>query len=68
MNPACCDLLGALDEIQVVVLAAQDRFAVSSQPAIENGCVDVAKVDLVFQIAIAEIRQAGLVPDDAAFY
>ena len=54
-----------LELLHVVPLRAQHGLAVAAQPAVEQGRVDAAEVGVELQVVGVEVRQAGVLADDA---
>src|SRR5271165_7677533 len=55
-----------LEQFDVLVFVAEDAKAVAAKPAVEEGCVDVAKIGVVLQVARIEVAEAGMLAHRAA--
>ena len=49
-------------------LAAEDEFAGGLEPALEDGGVHAAEIDVVHQVAVVEVRQARVLAEGAGLY
>src|SRR4051794_25642064 len=54
--------------LDVLPLRTQHGLAVATQPVVEEGRVDGAEVGVESQVAVVEVRQAGVLADDAPLH
>ena len=47
-------------DIDRLELSAQHRSALESEPSIQHGCIDLAKVRVEFHGAVVQVREAGM--------
>src|SRR5690606_19763070 len=57
--------LAARDDLGGSVVALEDLAIVGFQPVLEHPGVDAAEVEVEFQVAVVEVREGGVVAEEA---